>query len=242
MDIFHFFWYDVLTKPLYNLLLFVYVISPYKYFGFSLVVVTVLMRLLLLPFSLGRQRSEQRLNAIKPKLAEIENTYKNNIEVQREKTKELLAKNNIGIYSGLFSLALQGLLLAVLYQIFTNEVQPLTSGLTYSFFSIAPGDALVDTTFFNLFDTLEPSLWMSFIASALLLIQMGSKKVSLKALDSSTDRWMLYLLPLVTFFATTLLPASKALFIATSVLFSLALAFFTWLLRSMGNWFVSDEG
>lgn len=215
-DPIHFLSYDILYRPIYNTLIFFYNIAPRHDMGLAVIFLTLLMRVLLLPFSIRAARSEHRLDRLEPVFGEIKKRYKYNIEKQREATKQLLKKNHIGIFSNLVSLLFQLTVFLVLYKIFSSGLQISEVNRLYSF---VHQPHIVETNFLNRFSLLIPNLWTSLFAAGVIFFLQAIRRVSGEA--TTLDRAMLFALPLGVFIATIALPSAKAVFIATSALFSL---------------------
>jgi YidC/Oxa1 family membrane protein insertase len=234
-DILHFLSYDILYKPLYNALMFFYTISPGRDMGLAVIFLTIFIRILLLPFSIRAARSEHRLERLEPVFGEIKQRYKYNIEKQREATKLLLRKNHIGIFSNLISLVFQILVFLVLYRIFSSGLQLSDVNVLYKFM---PDPGLIEANFFNRFSLLIPHMGASLFAAGMIFFLQGIRRVRNMAEASTLDRFMLFALPLAIFFGTIALPAGKAVFIATSVCFSVWIRFVKWIVV---RFFLKDE-
>ncbi|MBI2410956.1 MAG: YidC/Oxa1 family membrane protein insertase [Candidatus Kerfeldbacteria bacterium] len=221
---FNFIWYEILYKPLYNLLITMYVISPpYKEIGggdmgLAVIFLTILIRIVLLPFSIRSARSEHRLERLQPVFDEIKSKYRYNLERQRIATRQLLRQNNIGIFSNLFSLLFQILFFVVLYKIFSSGLQP---GGHNTFYPITPRPKIIDPYFLGKLNLIVPSQAASLVAAFVIFFQQAIRRVKHISEASVIDKVLLFGLPLGIYFATIVLPASKALFITTSVIFSL---------------------
>lgn len=217
-NIFSFIWYDVLYQPLYNLLMFFYVFSPGKDMGLAVIFFTIFIRVLLLPFSVRGARSEIRLEQLQPLIEEVQNKYKHNLEKQREALRRLLKKNNISVFSNIFSLAFQIFFFFVLYEIFASGLQPGLGHNNIYKWLWDPG--IVDPYFAERLNLILPSNRASLFAAGTMLFSQIIYLATQKE-RSTVDRIMLVALPVGIYFASVVLPAAKPLFIATSVIFSL---------------------
>lgn len=225
-------WLHLLEKPLYNALLLLYIATPLHNMGFALVSLTVFLRLLLLPLSFRGASANRRMAELQPQIDHIRKEFNFSIDEQRHRIRQLIRKNKINPYGGILSLILQAVLFVVLFTIFRHNMDPRTSGLTYSFFDIDPRNAILDTTFFGTFDLITPSLMVSFGSAVIvllgLLLSWGRSDE-----EGAVDKWMFFVLPAITFFGTAYLPSSKAVFIATSVVFSMLLQILFWMSDSL---------
>lgn len=220
-----FFWYDLLYKPLYNALIFFYGISPGKDMGLAVIFLTVSIRVFLLPFSIRAARSEHLLERLDPVIQKIKKRYKYDIQKQKEAIKHLLRKNKIGIFSNFFSIAFQILIFVILYKIFSSGLQQTGHNVLYSF-NLNPG--VIDPMFFGWFNLIIPNQGASIFAGIVVLFLQGAKKIRNFSEASTLEKALIFGLPLGTYAATIVLPSAKAIFIATSALFSLWIRLIKW--------------
>lgn len=236
MGIFEIFWFDILYQPLYNALLFFYTISPGKDMGLAIIFLTITIRLLLLPLSIRGARSEFRLQRLQPAIDVIKKRYRHDIQKQKHAIKELLHENHIGVMSNLISLGFQIIFFVVLYKIFSSGLQLGGRNALYSF-NLKPG--VIDSYFFeDWFILIAPYVPASLFASGVVFLQQALRRVRDYAHASTLDKALLFGLPIGTYLGTMVLPSSKAVFIATTVCFSLWLRLVKWLIVKL---FVKDE-
>lgn len=222
---FEFIFYDLLYIPLYNLLIFLYTISPGKDMGLAVIFLTIVIRVVLLPFSIRAARSEHKLQRLQPVIDEVKTRYKYDIQKQREALKKLLKKNHIGVFSNVFSLAFQILFFVVLYSIFSSGLQPLGHNIIYGW-NLDPG--VIDPIFMNWFNLIVPNQTVSLIAAGVVLLHQAMRKMGQTEEMTTIDRALLFGLPIGTYLATALLPSAKGLFIITSVIFSMWIRLIRW--------------
>lgn len=215
-----FLWFDLLYKPLYNALILLYQVSPGQDMGWAIILLTLTIRIMLLPFSFRAARSEHRLEKLQPVIDEVKERYKYNIEKQREATKRLLQKNEIGIFSSLLSLAFQVLVFVVLYKIFSSGLQLHGHNELYEFI---PAPLEINPYFFDRFNLIVENQGASLFAAAMVFLSQAMSKMKHLADATTLDKVMLVALPLGTYMATIILPSSKAVFIAASVIFTICL-------------------
>lgn len=82
-------WNTVIFQPLLNLLLFLYAVIG-RNFGLAVIVFTVLVRVVTLPLTTQQMRSAKKSQDIQPKLAELQQKYKND--------KDQLAQEQMKLY------------------------------------------------------------------------------------------------------------------------------------------------
>lgn len=221
----NFVWHDLLYVPLYNLLVFFYHISPGPDMGLAVIFLTVFIRVVLLPFSIRAARAEHRLDRLRPLMDDINQRYKYNLQKQREATKKLLQRNKIGVYSNFFSVLFQIGFFVILYTIFSTDLQPGGLNELYAFnFQ----EANINPDFLGRLDLTQASQGASLFAAAVVFFHQAIRKVPHYAEASTIDKALLFGLPIGTYLATIILPSSKAVFITTSVLFTLWIRLVKW--------------
>ncbi len=229
-----FVWYDGLYEPLYNLLIFFYAVSPGKDMGLAVIFLTISIRVVLLPFSIRSARSEHRLERLQPLIDQIKVRYKYNVQKQREAIKSLLQRNKIGVMSNFLSLVFQLVILVVLYSIFSSGLQTIGHNELYGFM---PDPGVIDPYFLGWFNMIVPNTYASLFAAAVVFFHQAIRKVKHYHEASTIDKALLIGLPIGTYLATIILPSGKAVFIATSVVFSLWIRLIKWIVVK----FIQDE-
>lgn len=229
-DIIQLGWHEVLFRPLYNLLLILYVFLG-REMGFAIIGLVILIRIILLPFSLRQGRAEKRLANLQPELEAVRKRYGHDLDKQKKETKRLLSENRIGIWANVLSLLTQFLILAVLYSIFSSAIYLDNEKEIYNFLlpvfeKYNRGKLHVDFDFFGLFNLVLPYVWASLVASIIVFIHQSVRPSRGKGGLTSLEKWMVFALPIFTFVVTMVLPSSKAVFVGVSVLISFILGLF----------------
>lgn len=234
-DIIQLGWHEFLFRPLYNLLLILYVFLG-REMGFAIIGLVLLIRAILLPFSMRQGRAEKRLASLQPDLEAIRKRYSHDLDKQKKETKRLLSENRIGIWANVLSLAAQFLILAVLYSIFSSAIYLNNEKELYPF--ILPlfqkynnGSLNVNFDFFGLFNLVLPYVWASLVAAIIVFIHQSVRPSRGKGSLTALEKWMVFSLPVFTFVVTMVLPSSKAVFVGVSVLISFILGLFRAALR-----------
>ncbi|MBN2007568.1 MAG: membrane protein insertase YidC [Anaerolineae bacterium] len=108
-------WDTIIVRPLINLLLFFY-----QYLGhetmLSVALVTLLVRLLVMPLMLNSQKSMRRQQGLKPKMDEIQRKYKDDPERQRQEQMKLFQESGINPLGGCLPMLIQLPLMIGVYQ------------------------------------------------------------------------------------------------------------------------------
>ncbi len=130
--------------------------------GVAVVIITVIIRFVLLPFSLSAARTQHAMSSLNPKLKEIRELHKDDKKKQAEKTVELYKEENVNPFSSIITVFIQIPILLALYMVFRYEAFPLIdTKILYSFIS-APID--VTMKFLGLFDVAGKSITLAVLA------------------------------------------------------------------------------
>src|SRR3990167_4331618 len=97
----------LLYYPLFNILVFLYNYLPGHDFGIAIILLTIIIRIILYPVSVMALNSQKILQALQPKIQEIQKKYKNNKEQLAKETLGLYRKEKINPFSGLFLAIIQ---------------------------------------------------------------------------------------------------------------------------------------
>src|SRR5690606_1937745 len=88
----------LIGKALGAILYFIY--SFVNNYAMSIILFTILVKLILLPLTLNQLRQTQKMAELQPKLKEIQEKYKNDKEKLAAKQMELYQKENINPFGG----------------------------------------------------------------------------------------------------------------------------------------------
>lgn len=85
--------------------------------GLAIIVLTVLVRLALMPLTIKQTRSMYELQRIQPKIKELQEKYKDDKEKLQEETLKFYQENKVNPFGGCLPMLLQMPLLIALYQV-----------------------------------------------------------------------------------------------------------------------------
>ena len=125
----------VLWKPLFNGLVALYNFLPWKDLGLTIIIFTILIRIILTPLLLKARKSQKDMAAIQPEIKKIQEKFKNEREAQSRALMELYAKYNLNPFSGCLAMLIQLPILIALYQVFTQGIKSIDPAYLYSFVS-----------------------------------------------------------------------------------------------------------
>lgn len=129
---------QILSWPLGWLMWLCYIVT--NNYGISLLVFTLLIRLMLFPLSLKQQKSTVKMQMFQPQLKELQEKYKNNKEKLNEETMALYQKEGVNPASGCLPLLIQ---MPILFGLIDVIYRPLSYLLRLSKEAIEIGERIV---------------------------------------------------------------------------------------------------
>ena len=113
---------DFLAGILGSLIRVIYQITGSNY-GLSIIIFTIITKLILLPLNIRQAKSTEAINKIKPQYDKIIEKYKNNKEKQAEEVTKLYAENKVSPMGGCLLALIQ---IPIIFAMFYIVKQPLT--------------------------------------------------------------------------------------------------------------------
>ncbi|MBX4186947.1 MAG: YidC/Oxa1 family membrane protein insertase [Candidatus Doudnabacteria bacterium] len=211
---------QILVYPLLNLLVFFYNYIPD--IGAVIILVTILVRLALLPSFHKSLKHQRALTALQPKMHEIREKYKDDKEAQAKAMMELYKVHNVNPMSSCLPLLLQLPILIALYRVF---IRSLAGGHLQGIYSFIKVPESINPVFLHWLNLSHPNIYMGAIAGVL---QYYLSRISLPpvAANDQMSKMMsyqtMYFLPLITIFFGAKFPAGLTLYWIVTTLFGIA--------------------
>lgn len=217
----------VLFQPLLNLMIFLYNIIGD--FGIAIIIVTVLVRLALVPLSVKSIKSQKALQELQPKMNEIKNKYKDNKEEQSKALMEFYKENKINPLSSCLPMLIQLPIIFALYRVFR---QGLTEESMVHLYSFVQKPDVLNPLFIGILNLSESNVILAvlagafqFIQSKMLMPKIKKKKATGKGImgdvSSIMSKQMTYFMPVMTVFIAMSLPSGLALYWIATTLFAI---------------------
>ena len=217
------FFYLVIYKPVFNLLIFLYSSIPFFDLGIAVIILTLLIKTVLYPLGIKAARSQKDMEEIQPEIKKIQEKYKDDKEKQAKLIMDLYKTKKVNPFSGMFSLFIQLPVLISLFQIFKRGLDAEEMKHLYSF--VNPPE-IINYNFLGILDLSSPNVVLAILAGAGQYYQMkmmmkkkteGEKQDTAKAIQSQ----MILFLPGFTFFILLSLPSVIGLYWVVTVDFSI---------------------
>jgi len=223
----------IIYQPLYNALIAIYNIIPDL--GITIIILTLIIRLLLNPVAKKSIESQKKLQEIQPEVKKVQEKYKNDKQKQGQAIMELYKKNNVNPTSGCLPLIIQLIFLIALYRVFMAGLSSNGDGsLLYSFIS-NPGT--LNPIAFGFLDITKPNFVLAVVAAILQFFQTRmmmatNKKPKNEQTDKEPDfstlfqQQMMYAGPIITLIIGIQFPSGLILYWAVTTLYMIVQQYF----------------
>lgn len=213
--------YTIIIQPLTNILVFLTSFLGGN-IGLAIIMMTILVKLVLLPFAYSTTKSQRAMKKIQPKLEEIKKQYPDPAE-QSKKIMELYKEHNTNPLSGCLPLLIQFPLIIGLYQVFLKGVS-IDPVILYSFIS---SPEHISNTFLGIIMT-EKSFLLAIFAGITQYIQLhfspamqndeqiNNEKTTSVSIMENMQKNMKYTLPIMIVLFSAIVPAAVALYWVTT--------------------------
>jgi len=201
-------WMTALLKWLYNLTDLV----GFASYGLAIILLTIIIKTLIYPLTWKQMKSMRKTMEIQPKLQEIQKKYKNNPEKLNQETMELYKKHNLNPAGGCLPLLVQLPIFWALYRTLFSFNNYITD----------PSQAM----FLGFNITENGNLVLAILAGATTFLQTKLTTASNPAMKAqnnsgkpdptqSTQKMMLYFMPLFMAYITWTVPSGLGLYFFT---------------------------
>lgn len=156
-------------NPIYNTLVALTAIVPGSDAGIAVVLVTVIIKLILLPFSISSARAQRAMKALEPKIKELKEKHKGNKEKEALETLALYREARVNPFTSIVTVFIQIPILLALYWVFSAEsFSAVNAARLYAF---TPTPRAVSLEFLNLVSVAGKSITLAVLAGATQLFQ-----------------------------------------------------------------------
>lgn len=224
--LFHNFFY----APLYNGLILFIGILPFHNVAVSVILFTCIIKLIIFPLSQQSVKTQFEMKQIEPEINSIKEKYKDNKQLQAEKTMQLYKERGINPFAGIFTMLIQFPVLIALYWVFLKGGLPNIDPKTiYSFIKIP---SVINMSFFGV-SVLDKSTFFALLVALAQFFQMQItipkpiKKENKEnpsfsdELAKSMSVQMKYVMPVIMFIIAKNFALVVSLYLITSSLFAI---------------------
>jgi len=214
--------HTVLYQPFFNLLIFIAWMVPGHSIAVAIIILTVMVRLILLPSSIKAAHHQVKSMEMQPKI----NKLRSEIKDQQEQSKALMAlykEEGFSPFGSCLPLLIQIPVIWVLFSVFRSGLHIDRFADLYSFL---PRPETLNTMFLGM-DITKPNPWVLPILAGLLqfglsyLTMLPQKSIAKPEGNDPTammSKQMLYIAPLITVFFGRTMPVALVIYwIATTI-------------------------
>lgn len=217
--------HTVLYQPFFNLLIFIAWLVPGHSIAAAIIVLTIIVRLILLPSSIKAAHHQVRSMEMQPKI----NKIRSEIKDQQEQSKALMAlykEEGFSPFGSCLPLLIQIPIIWVLFSVFRSGLNISSFSNLYSFL---PRPETLNTFFFGM-DITKPDPWVLPIVAGLLqfglsyLTMLPQKSIAKPEGNDPTammTKQMLFIAPLITIFFGRTMPAALVIYWITTTIFGI---------------------
>lgn len=156
-------------NPIYNALVAFIALVPGGDVGVAVILLTVVIRLILLPFSLSAARTQRAIKILEPKIKELKEKHKDNKEKEALETLELYREAEVNPFASILTAFIQLPVVFALYWVFMHESFTVTN--TALVYAITPLPHAVSLQFLGFISVAGKSLTLAILAGLTQFLQ-----------------------------------------------------------------------
>lgn len=211
-------------QPFFNILVGLYwlvgQVFPQPDMGIAVIFFAVAVRIILLPIDLVGEQSDEEKFQIAQKVAHIKKEFASDPIREKEETRKLMRQSPGAIASEVFTIAVQVLIILILYRIFTTGLEGADMHLLYKF--MPPVHQPINLMFLGKYDLSHTNSTLNLLQSVMIALSEITHLYFAPVKPNRKDFVSLVIiLPVVSFLVFMLLPAGKKVFIITSLAFGI---------------------
>ncbi len=210
-------------EPVYNLLVVVLTFVPLHDIGAAIVIVTLIVKAILLPFNMSALRTQYMMKKIEPEMNKIKELQKTNPQEASKQMISLYRTQKINPFSSLFAMILQIPIFIALYIVFSKGLIDDPKSI-YSFVTFPES---LHTVAFGIFDVTEKNVVIALLAgiSSYFLARRQTQTMDMGSAQNSKDKesfqahfmksmkiQLLYVLPIIIAVSAMALPSALGLY------------------------------
>jgi YidC/Oxa1 family membrane protein insertase len=209
----------IFYQPILNLLVFIYNIVPGHDLGVAIIILTIIIKLILLPLSKKSLKSQKALQDLQPKIDELKKKYGDKKEEMGKAMLELYKANKVNPFSSCLPLIIQLPFLIAVFQVFQTGLANGSLDLVYSFIS---KPETINNISFGFLDLSVRNIPLAILAGLAQFWQskmMMTKRPAVQKTETKDEdmmammnKQMLYFMPALTVFISLSFPAGLALY------------------------------
>lgn len=163
------FFYSFFYDPIYNVLVTLISFVPSSDVGIAVILLTIVIRLILLPFSLSAARTQLAMKALEPKIKELKEKHKGNKEKEALETLALYRTERVNPFASILTVFIQIPFLFALYWVFLYE--PFSAINIERLYAFTPVPDSISLQFLGLISMTGKSIVLAVLAGLTQFLQ-----------------------------------------------------------------------
>lgn len=218
---------SLIVQPILNLLVWLYNVVPGNDLGLAIILLTILVKIVLYPFTMAQIKQQRALQDLQPKIEEVRSRLKDNKEAQAKELMELYKREKVNPASSCLPLLIQLPVFIGLYRALQVGLSSQELSLLYSF---VPNPGTIHTMMFGFLDLAKPQIVLAVLAGAVQFwqswqimrkpssatpppIEVAKAEVAKdEGMAAAMNKQMMYVMPVVTVFIGFSLPGGLTLY------------------------------
>jgi YidC/Oxa1 family membrane protein insertase len=177
------FFHIVFYNPIYNALVALMALVPGSDVGVAVILLTIGIRLILLPFSLSAARTQRAMKILEPKIKELKEKHKGNREKEATETLSLYREARVNPFASILTVFIQIPVLLALYWVFRYESFSVVD--TIRLYSFTPVPHVVSLQFLGLISVTGKSIVLAVLAGFSQFFQAHMALSGMGSLDDT---------------------------------------------------------
>jgi len=173
------FFHSVFYNPIYNALVAIMALVPGGDVGIAVIILTIIIRLVLLPFSLSAARTQRAMKVLEPRIKELKEKHKGNKEKEALETLALYKEARVNPFISIITVFIQIPILLALYWVFRYE--PFSTINAAGIYAFTPIPSSVSLEFLGLISVTGKSIVLAALAG---ISQFFQAHMSLSGMSS----------------------------------------------------------
>lgn len=179
------FFHIVFYNPIYNALVALVAFIPRGDVGIAVMIITIIIRLILWPFSLSAARTQRAMKVLEPRIKELKEKHKGNKEKEALETLALYKEARVNPFASILTVFIQIPVLLALYWVFRYE--PFSTIDTMRLYALTPIPHAISLEFLGLISVAGKSIVLAVCAGISQFFQAhAALSGTMKLPDKST--------------------------------------------------------
>lgn len=163
------FFHAAFYNPIYNALVALIAIVPGSDVGIAVILVTIIIRLVLLPFSLSAARTQRAMKLLEPKIKELKEKHKGDKEKEALETLALYKEEKVNPFASILTVFIQIPVLLALYWVFYYE--PFSTINVARLYAFTPIPHTISLQFLGIISVAGKSIVLAVLAGLTQFLQ-----------------------------------------------------------------------